>query len=117
MIKANELRIGNYIREIDLSNFHTVVNIESFPEAIIYIDNGKPLDEKDAMPIELTPEILQKAGFELKSTLLDYCKGNVSIRQKQNGYEVAWYHSTIHYLHQLQNLYFALTNEELTITL
>ena len=84
-------------------------------------------------PIPLTEEWLLKLGFSLK----DYKEGYIGIEHKAGGIitdfvltypkvmgefqkHFAWEHSkwkynTIEYVHQLQNLFYILTNEELTI--
>jgi hypothetical protein len=80
---------------------------------------------KDFDPIPLTEEILLKCGF-IKSTLVEGCYFH---NQKERLYiSIANQHAIhfgningvlvmIDYLHQLQNLYFALTGEELNIEL
>lgn len=77
----------------------------------------------DFEPIPLTPEILQKAGFEKDGN--GFClsdKMSLSLAVTKNGgYLACWrdrsLNFVINHLHQLQNLYFALTGEELSIEL
>jgi hypothetical protein len=103
-MKANELRLNNIIlykgEAYKISGnyilFKTCVNIER--------------KDKDYEPIPLTEEWLLKFGFIwhgdikiLKGYLNNYVDGNGETHLK--------------YVHQLQNLYFALTNEELKIEL
>ena len=117
-MKANELRIGNYIwleskqKEYQISSGHDIEEIDDAPLNF------------DAKPIPLTREWLLKFRFVEKIDAYfynDYC-----IEDIHNG--VTWVisefdHITdeftaigrgINYVHQLQNLYFALTGEELT---
>lgn len=143
MINANELRVGNYIYEIFDSPISEkdkrVIIINSingnYGTIITLDDNITQLDYCE--PIPITPEVLEKCG-------LYYCmKGTCSERFKyQEGYwvlisstiylkdggdgfsveTITYSHeecteiSVIKYLHQLQNLYFALTGEELAYT-
>ena len=74
---------------------------------------------QDLPPIQLTPEILEKCGFVNLNygwTKGDFClfdfnygKGNLNLRL--NAAECPL--PIVKHLHQLQNLYFALTGEEL----
>lgn len=96
MIKANELRRGNWI-----------------------LEGGKPIrvDEirhwyfGDAEPIELSPELLRKVDVSNFPFELFYVGGRYHIAL-ENG---SWVF--IESLHQFQNLYFDLTGEELIINL
>ena len=123
MIQANELRIGNLIYwdiPEKLNVLHEVVGIRNGRPQTIPISLGNRIEEYS--PIPLTEEILVKCGFEevYKSPMHStywmerlsyyfwYEKGNQYADCK--GLQVNCKH-----LHQLQNLYFALTGEELTI--
>ena len=86
----------------------------------------KPLDELE--PIILTDEILEKAGFEEKGGLLSsrYLeKGDLQLKQTGEYFQrvtvtklnTAVFNLPITCLHQLQNLYFALTGEEIEVKL
>ena len=120
MIKANELRIGNYLIDRTFGNTApTYVDAEW----LVKISEG----EFDADPIPLTPEILEKAGFEKSESDFWVKDGKPSFQwgegndedwfiTYQTQYGLDWndaYH--VRTLHQLQNLYFALTGEELEI--
>jgi hypothetical protein len=120
MIKANELRVGNWI-----ASQYDDDPIKVTGGLINAIENG--MDECSVEGIPITPEILGKAGFSYHSyknghlyyinnssgfTLLQsYGKLNFSYSQSQT------YGKALTYVHQLQNLYFALTGEELNIQL
>ena len=103
-MKATELRIGNYYLAFGVD----LKQVETLTKDKILID---------FTPIPLTEEWLLKLGF------YKY-KGNNS-DCFLNGFETAcnmtmlfWKGNqikNIKYVHQLQNLYFALTGEELTI--
>lgn len=77
-------------------------------------------------PIPLTEEILLKCGFEKGSNIIGDCyyiehdfgvSDFVLNITKTSNFEIYELDLKIDYLHQLQNLYFALTNEELTVNL
>jgi hypothetical protein len=112
-MKANELRVGNWC----LSPYEK----EPFkikPEHILHLEQG--MDELSILGISLTPEILVKAGFVNGKLNKFYVFGNGNLTVE--GYEADYnglYIGNIKniYLHQLQNLYFALTGEELTFDL
>ncbi len=118
MIKANELRIGNYYDQF--GNIHQV-------NGHIISELGKaPIGQLWCKPIPLTEEILLKCGFVEKKKwfykekfLLGYMTTdeNLQAEWKFGGVEGTWNLLNIKYVHQLQNLYFALTGEELTINL
>lgn len=128
---VEELRIGNWV-----SNIHNIpMIVKAISENTVYVDfkgNAEGLFEFDKQepfkPIPLTKEILLKCGFELKGIIFRINNGlanqfNVNYSPSRNIY---YYDSSrygiyteveIKHLHQLQNLYFALTNEELNIQL
>ncbi len=121
MVKATELRIGNYLLDNKYKEADSwIAELSGWD-----IDNYSNNKCFDAIP--LTPEILEKFGFE-KSGLYWIKKDNW-IRIWEWGIVDVSYHTErlggdyedraieIKYLHQLQNLYFALTGEELEINL
>lgn len=69
-------------------------------------------------PIPLTEEILLKCGFEKVREYL-HIDNEIVIQKDANGYysHINSGNIYINSLHQLQNLYFALTGEELQVTL
>jgi hypothetical protein len=82
---------------------------------------------RDISPIQLTEEWLIKMGFEksVDTTNLFVKIENINEVQYEISFyekvgcslyaEEFWLKDEIKYVHQLQNLYYALTNEELTI--
>lgn len=116
MVKANEIRIGNWI-EFDNRFFEIHTISEVFPTLNTAEFGIGVVDWNNIKPIELTEEILFKCGF--KEDDLFYHKDDIIISNfyedflTLDGYDC----SKIRYLHQLQNLYFALTNQELNIEL
>ena len=118
-MKANELRIGNWVLSKDMP-----VQIEEIkPETIRYCFGEFPISYIE--PINLTEEWLVKFGFKVgnhkqfNKWINEY--ENSSLFVDDNYYGIAingidvWTISRKLYVHQLQNLYFALTGEELEI--
>lgn len=142
MIQPNELRIGNYIYEPnseDKDPFKVwAIYSESGNEKI----NGYPISY--FKPILIAPEILEKCGFKKLWHLSQY-EYTISIDEEINTLHFVFHGSevfcclsisednydeninvgtftaskalSIQFLHQLQNLYFALTGDELEINL
>lgn len=126
-MKANELRIGNW---------HFIPGIDRYVQVCaIYKthfkcqdSNGVVFDESiriNYQPIPLTPEVLEKCGniYNLNSIQTKGGEMFVDLDSKQLGVcgedsitSGMTYYADCQYLHQLQNLYFALTGEELTYT-
>lgn len=126
-MNANELRIGNLVgigenalhadggknQIYEISELKTdVVQFKMFHSSEYY---------KDLAPIPLTEEILLKLGFEKKSGS-EFKNERFIYRFKQRdliieGFEYD-YNGILCYpefVHQLQNIYFALTGEELQL--
>lgn len=118
----------------DKSKHATVISIANEIELMAY---GADLDYyaiSEIQPIPLTEDWLVRFGFEKNEyrdnvfhlDSLDICFGwgweekerhfhYAHDFEKGDGYDCLW--KAINYVHQLQNLYFALTGEELTIKL
>jgi len=120
MMKATELRIGNYVKcyvKGITDRFDTVqLNIYHLT------DICKQIKDYKYEPIPLTEEWLLKFGFELDIEDDGYQKGKYKVSVSDEGclffIYVGYYPEEIaefKYIHQLQNLYFALTGEELEI--
>ncbi|MCT4330944.1 hypothetical protein HZP13_14590 [Elizabethkingia anophelis] len=108
-MEANELRIGNYVNH----NGFAPVTIDAVD--IIHCQQHSEAYK----PIELTEEWLLKLGF-IKSKFSSNCfKITNGYKFDFAGGEVLYLDSIrlehIKYIHQLQNLHFALGGEELTI--
>jgi len=112
MIKANELRIGNLV-----NTKYGILSVHASMLADI-VNNGFNVN-----PIPLTPEILESCGFTKdEEELCLPVDDNYSLVWDEDGvyidsFESLLYDSRIIYLHQLQNLYFALKGEELEVKL
>ncbi len=124
MIQANELRIGNLLRDKVSKTELKVIELTEKGIVTYVIDRSKfPLKSDWGLePIQLTEEILLKCGFVQCENEFWYQKNIISISPSVGTYEIqgsklslsVMRENPIRYLHQLQNLYFALTNEELT---
>lgn len=126
MINANELRVGNVL--LRKNKFDGKPRITRLIGMMIFQAEREP---EEFEPIILTPEIFYNCGFspdsngwKLKiSESLFLWWGNLEQTIRLCSTDVDWscpvylkapiYH--FQYLHQLQNLYFALVGEELTI--
>ena len=125
MIKANELRFGNWI------NYRNIqIPVTMIGQYGIQSKNGyKLINAKfvttDLTPIPLTPEILEACGFEEQENgwhKLNICEHYINLFFESlakaelsiSGLGMKMPH--IRHLHQLQNLYHALTGEELNYT-
>lgn len=124
-MEAKDLRIGNYI---DYETEREIVTMQITYEYIRLIHNGN----KNFKPIPLTEEWLLKFGFEKE---VEYKKKinfsrfhlfqiNASnpYNDNKNEFKVNFYQSKqtvelcrIKYVHELQNLFFCLCGEELTL--
>jgi len=115
-MKANELRIDNWIMQSGkLHRLHAV--------DIDYIYHGHIVVE----PIPLTLELLEKIGFEKETkkcsiegrdTFDIYTLGDFVYNTSHGHFWISGKYGFFVeplYVHQLQNLYFALTGHELTI--
>ncbi len=114
-MRANELRIGNIIR---FSEDGTIFTVDSIEQQGLSVQNEKEiawinLDEFE--PIPITADWLFRFRFVYYPHLSEFHGKNMIFHNwiKDRGY-ISWGSTQIKYVHQLQNLYFALTGEELT---
>lgn len=122
-MKASELRIGNFV--MDRGGKVLLIDHWEYENKISEkrVDGLQPFTEfvEYLQPIPLTEEWLLKFGFKKLFTLAhqDSCYRIDLFRIDLFGeYFDLWHDNhpiiSIEYVHQLQNLYFALTNKELT---
>ena len=117
MINPKELRLGNFIfwglkpafiQELPLSG--PVLNVDGNIITTVY---------EELAGIPLTQEIIEKNGFEPWSGMSlwhrDFSleRGNKGWNMKQSSGRIT--KKELSYLHELQNLYFSITGEELQI--
>jgi hypothetical protein len=124
----NELRLGNYMNYRfynPLPNNPTwetqKVTIVGILKTQLYFkfDNDNSVKKiKELEPIQLTEEWLLKFGFKLNHNQRWYGLDGFYMRKIDDKFETEvgeCSYKTIDYVHQLQNLYFALNDEELTM--
>ncbi len=113
-MKANELRIGNWIMESD-GRIEPVWEIEA-----ILVDNEMSVNDcpvSTIHPIPLTEEWLLRFAFYFIHGAYMTSGDMYLTYSSLNGWFINGNEKIeIEYVHQLQNLYFALTGEELTLT-
>lgn len=125
MIQANDLRIGNvlkyFIGEDGLDWQETTIDAQD----ILWCQENNENFNKVHKPVELTPEVLAAVGF--KDMDGEFCPAyqleqiEIEILPDDSYYaRIKWdkdgaslFLADIKSLHQLQNLYFALTGKEL----
>jgi hypothetical protein len=121
-MKAEELRIGNLVQD-DYGQIKVVNSIDFNPDRLDYTISFPFGDYEEVgllTPIPLTEELLLKFGFEILLT------NNGSVLYRKNSQDVNIHPMggftygvrgvpvvKIKHVHQLQNLYFTLTGEEL----
>ena len=133
-MKPQDLRIGNYVYYENTT--HIISGIMGSKIYSWWVKDGKPVieyEQKDIggaqvenpyidvisrhEPIPLTEEWLIKLGIEFKDKKhLYWVKGAFNLELTEEGdvyFEVYSHYIDVKYVHQLQNLYFALTGEEL----
>jgi hypothetical protein len=123
MIKSNELRIGNLVN-YENEAYCVWSEIRKYS---VTLDNLKTrhigaaaYDEID--PIQLTEEWLLKFGFEEKNkwfkkddVMLGYISTDENLQLEWKTCVGDWVLINVTHVHQLQNLYFALTKQDLEI--
>lgn len=132
-MKAEELRIGNLVSNMNPRHNDSILTIESIGDnhEVNVFYRKYLLSELE--PIPLTEEWLLKFGYCKKigarvgygydcgHGIMRVIQYNATLYQyrtwsnidRLNGF--SWNKTRIDYVHQLQNLYFALTGEELTL--
>jgi len=126
-MKANELRIGNLVlyQGYHVASVHGITDPDWGHGIHIHYDSSSVGCAFDMVePIPLTEEWLRKFGFEDNDYTFDLYIGHRKISFTwfsrvvstgvRSGFKCQKY-KHIKYVHQLQNLCFALTGEELTI--
>ena len=127
-IKATELRIGNYIKL--MFNYEDYEAIQVTSDELVMVDKK----QADYEPLPLTEEWLFKFGFnhidKSDNDYITYTDSNheyylqLDVRRKDGKYSILdnsfddlrdFSMVDIMYVHQLQNMYFALTGEELVL--
>jgi hypothetical protein len=117
-MKANELRIGNYSL-IDGQKIGRVVEIrENYLKVSYKVDEQKRvslIDIDRLKTIALTEEWLVKFGFEFINHSFRLHKFCINLKENEFYILTETHRVFLKYVHQLQNLFFALTGQELEI--
>ena len=114
MMQPNKVRIGNIFKEEYTEKLIKVIEIRQ--KSITFSEKFR--GKWQANPIELTDDILlNRCGFYKYPALFYKCKVCISIIHGKLYFKFKQGNVEIKYLHQLQNLYFALTCEELEVNL
>lgn len=134
-MEANELRIGNLVADYDCSPYYFAVEqITKTTDGDVrvhYRNNSISVIASDAPPIPLTEEWLLKFGFVRDNDgiyfldawqpihgqrfVIEWVGGKILCRSHYQPYASDYAMHFIKHIHQVQNLYHALTGEELTI--
>lgn len=133
MIQANELRMGILIEKDNvmykfLSLEQNHASTSQYRMYFVETLDGKlgKYYSSHFKPIPLTPEILEKCGFEITGQTEH--PNNIWTKYGEESkfeleqiihfflYDNKCFGTQVNYLHQLQNLYFALAGEELIYT-
>jgi hypothetical protein len=126
-MKANELRIGNFLKYDD-----EIIQVSNLCKNYVEFYDKEDLligdTPKYFQPIELTEELLVKIGFE--GEMYEFClhteDANITVNLIENRVEISFFGNceaelcikyNVKYLHELQNVYYCLTNEELEVNL
>ena len=133
-MKATELRIGNIINKNGLGE---VIELREHVVKVRYKSDKVRtalVPYEDIEPVTLTGELLAQCGFA-KHAFYDRIRGGSFDTYVKPYFKIAYngeefipcrfydsitlsvYGNGVKYLHQLQNLYFALTGEELSINI
>ena len=135
MIDPKELRIGNLLYCTDQKREVSITEINRSTLCLLSLKGHSVggFDHIMFLPIPITPEWLERLGFVINDDdgnwnsrdWVIYSFGSFSVGEKERVY--AWrnkadddFYSTywphFKHIHQLQNLYFALTGTELTLS-
>lgn len=116
-MKTNELRLNNLVYGVsDRIERITAINGDLVKTNLLKIDaESQFVYSSHIEPIPLTEKWLFKMNFNFKE--LGYKELSVSHHLTNNKFYfiISGYAKEIHFVHELQNLYFALTNNELEI--
>lgn len=131
-MKVEDLRIGNYLTQIDQNGEKELTYVYGIISDVI-----NPLVNEDYHggafgqkryyqgwnyePIPLDDEIMERLGFSSKWTKGVFGVATTSEHSdyvfyqecEENG--IAYFPKPLKYVHELQNMYYALTDEELTV--
>ena len=125
MIQTNQLRVGNYLIDPREVSKDIIERFKIREDGIFKVKITDLCYASEYKGISLTPEMLEKCGAEKyeefgKSFMELSVTTDLVIFSDETGVKLMCLGDEIkkvEYLHDLQNLYFALTNNELEINL
>ena len=123
-MEATELRLNNFVIYED--EIVPVMGMENnYNGLLVKIDSNHVIDCKELEPIALTAEWFSRLGFKeayrsstrVRFELSNYCRYDFDLSSNKilQGFLFFGNYIKCNYLHQLQNIYFTLTGEELKI--
>lgn len=121
-MKEEELRLGNWVLEW-IQGFGEIKEKIYVPHKIYKIDNGI-CDRFNLKPMPVTENILFDCGFEFRDNAYFSPTFNLTSRLKIVGHDGDYCFLLnigmaikVKYVHQLQNMFYAITGDELPIDL
>ena len=122
MIDAKQIMIGNWFSHNENWNYCGHKGYFKFSESDWYAIGECTLFLEDADYIPLSEEILLKCGFEKLAFSFNCERFHMTKQDDTNKWFLAFnknnaFICTMRYLHELQNLYYLLTKQELEIKL
>lgn len=121
MVQKAELRIGNLIKAN--ASFIGYLFVTEITNDVVHTDKGETLEFYQIQPVVLTPEVLINAGFVFGRKFCAEDFYDVKRKKDIFGDEVWEFKrnnesliNVVHF-HQLQNLYYALSGQELSIVI
>lgn len=134
MVQAIDLRLGNKVWDILDNNIHEVTGIKKqkvkdgwYHSIVLDDEEENHCLQEHLSSIPLTPEILEKCGFNVRHKGAEDEYRDIEIGNGLSIYEgdkngcceavLETIETRCQYLHQLQNLYFCLTGVELEVKL
>jgi hypothetical protein len=121
-MKASDFRVGNLINHEKFGICQVITIYQNTYDASLDGERKLCFATKETQPIPLTEEWLLKFGFEKRGIYYHFPKHDIFKLEQyklKNAYWLRYYTESIdcvriNSVHQLQNLYHALTGEELT---
>ena len=113
-MKKEDLRIGNFYMSVKFG-IPVECTLADLYELCVKSDGayGDPPIEEMFEPIPLTEEWLLGFGFKRTDTVGFLSNRKMGLFKGRGRWRVLHHNTAVRYVHQLQNLYFALTGEEL----
>lgn len=123
MIRTDELMLGNWVKyTMDFDVISPPVKIETISGRYVDVTNGDEywdLEDNELVGISITNELLEKCGFERLDKPEEsgewFRLDNIYVLYSKDEFRIA--DIPVQFLHELQNAYFMLTKNHLTVNL